>query len=318
MIVLISETVCGNPEVLWLLPLHPRVYRSLLAGSAWRNLSNGPKRSQGDPDPIFAGLFTLDRQRRQAMEALYSFMRLTDDLGDDEGLSISERTEQLIAWRKMLDVALAGESQPHPLMPALVDTISRYKIPAKYLHDVITGVEMDLHPVQLKSWAELEKYAYHVAGAVGLCCIHIWGFQEDQAQARALACGRAMQYTNILRDVNSDLALGRVYLPEELLRQHRYSLDDLRQRAYTAPFVSAMREFAEVTRANYREAALLVSELEPPGRPILRVMLDTYQTLLERIEHAEFRVFEQRIRVPVWQKLWFVGRTFLPGGFRRT
>jgi phytoene synthase len=259
--------------------------------------------------------YTLDADRRRAMMALYGFMRLTDDLGDDESIPSAERAVQLGEWRKTLANALASTSadndSSHPLMPALRDTITRFEIPPQYLYDVIAGVEMDLHPVGVKTLTELETYSYHVAGAVGLCCIHIWGFRGEEAIPPALACGRALQYTNILRDVGGDLELGRIYLPEELLEANDYSVEQLKSRVYSPQFVAVMEQMSRIARDNYAESEQLFPLLDPAGRPILRAITDTYLSLLERIERARFRVFDRRIRVPAWRKLWLVGRSLL-------
>src|SRR5262245_50855133 len=129
----------------------------------------------------------LPRSQARAMDALYAFMRVTDDLADDDGPTSARRTA-LIQWRADLDAALTGEPS-HPLHPALAAIVERYAIPPRYLHAVIDGVESDLQPVRFETFAELRRYCYRVASAVGLSCIHVWGFRDGHAEEYAEAAG---------------------------------------------------------------------------------------------------------------------------------
>jgi phytoene synthase len=270
---------------------------------------------------------TLPEEKRRAMEALYAFNRITDDLGDDTDVPLRLRRTRLAAWKEALRIALDPESAngqeltpdtsevgtfyDHPSQLAIVDTVKRYRIPAEYLFAVISGVETDLHPVEMSAFGELEQYCYNVAGAVGLCCIHIWGFRNTDAIPMAVDCGLALQLTNILRDLAEDADLGRIYLPRDELQQFGYSADDLRNRVMNDAFQSLMRFQTERAKAYYTRAEQLFGHLEPPGRPILRTMLDIYGGLLREIERRKFDVFSQRVALPKWKKLWFAGRAML-------
>src|SRR5690606_1783256 len=116
---------------------------------------------------------------------------------------------------------------PHPVWPALDDTLARFRIPVDLLCDVIAGVRMDLQPVQMATFADLQEYCYHVAGAVGLCCLRIWEVDAPEAQPLAVDCGLAFQLTNILRDLKEDGVAGRIYLPREDLERFHYEPEDL-------------------------------------------------------------------------------------------
>ncbi len=140
----------------------------------------------------------LPADQRLAMCALYSFMRVADDLADGPGAS-EEKRPLLTDWRRRLDEALEG-TYSHPLHPAFHHAIRRFDVPPAYLHAVIDGVEMDLDAAHYTAFTDLYPYCYRVASAVGLACIHIWGFTEEQAKAYAEAAGVAFQLTNILRD----------------------------------------------------------------------------------------------------------------------
>ena len=267
---------------------------------------------------------TLPREQRRAMNALYAFNRITDDLGDDETFSVEERRIQLAAWRESVRGALtvvseeavvtlnASPSNRDRYLPAIADMVARHRIPHEYLFAVIDGVELDLHPVEVATFEELERYCYHVAGAVGLCCIHVWGFRDDPAVRQlAIDCGLALQLTNILRDLAEDADRGRVYLPREDLDRFGYSIDDLHRRVSDQRFRDLMQ--FEVARAKtyYASGERLFDHLEPPGKPILRAMLDIYGGLLREIERRDFDVFSRRVSLPKWKKLWYAGRAML-------
>lgn len=271
---------------------------------------------------------TLPADKRRAMNALYAFNRITDDFGDDPTVSIDLRRTRLAAWRESLKAVLwtpqddvKADDLPktaevatlfsHPALPAIADMVAHHHIPHEYLFAVIDGVEMDLHPFTIQTFADLEQYCYRVAGAVGLCCIHVWGFRDEQAKTIAVDCGLALQLTNILRDLGEDAGLGRVYLPNEDLQRFQYSADDLRARVRDRRFEALMRFQVERARSYYERAEQLFSHLEPHGRPILRAMLDIYGGLLKEIQRRDFDVFSQRVSLAKWKKLWFAGRAVL-------
>src|SRR5262249_52529682 len=143
----------------------------------------------------------------------------SDDIADGPGAPEAKRAP-LQGWRHALAEALAGRPS-HPAHPALCDAVARYRIPTRHLEEVLDGVGMDLAVHRYTTFAELYRYCYHVASAVGLACIHVWGFRGE-ARGPAEAAGIALQLTNILRDVAEDAARGRVYLPEEDLARFDY------------------------------------------------------------------------------------------------
>lgn len=248
---------------------------------------------------------TLPRDRYDAMCALYAFMRLTDDLGDEPGLSKDQRRSDLAAWHAALQDAHRGDPQPHPVWPALADTIRRYHIPLEPLEAVLAGVRRDLDPCDFATFHELEQYCYQVAGAVGVCCIHIWGFRGPAAIRHAIDCGTALQLTNILRDLGEDAALGRTYLPLEDLEQFGYSTRDLQAGLCNDAFRELMRFQVARARQFYTQAEQLFPLLDPVGRPILRTMLRIYGGLLNEIERRRYDVYHSRVRLPRWKKLWY-------------
>jgi phytoene synthase len=258
------------------------------------------RREAGNFYPAF---LLLPTAQRRSMCALYTFMRIADDLSD-EPMPIPVKRQQLADWRGGLRLALAGNYQ-HASHAALHDTVSKYAIPTKYLEAVIDGVEMDLEPVAYHTFAELRNYCYHVASVVGLSCIHIWGFHGSDATRFAEDAGIAFQLTNILRDLGEDAVRGRVYLPQEDLVRFGYTVDRLRHGVCDASFCDLMRFEMQRTRDYYQSGWRLAARLSPAGQAVFLMMAQTYRGLLHEIERRAYDVFRGQVRVPRWKKLLF-------------
>ena len=270
---------------------------------------------------FFLCFLLLPRAKRRAMEALYAFMRHTDDLADNPQ-SVERRAADLLQWRAAFEDALsdrldADRVASFSLLPAVVDTVRRYEIPEQHLRAAIDGVEMDLHKRRYETFGQLEEYCHRVASAVGLACVHIWGFRDQQAFEPARKCGIALQLTNILRDLQEDARSDRVYLPLEDLRQCDYSdgqfVEDMIRGEADARFDRLMS--LEIARAEtfYREGVELMQWLAPDGRRIFGMMMSTYHALLEKIERRPRDVLSRRVRVGRLKKLRIATRwTLLP------
>lgn len=237
----------------------------------------------------------LPREQRLAMCALYAFSRQTDDIADSDQ-SAGVRRAQLEAWRCDLHDALNGNCQS-PLWRAVHDTTVRFAIPHEYLVAIVDGVAMDLLPPCYDTFEDLNDYCYHVASAVGLACIHIFGFEDDRAEKLAETCGVAFQLTNILRDLSEDASQGRVYLPRKELAEFDCHPNDFRQREINSPIRELVR--FQIARAErlYDEAAPLASLLHPRGRRAFVLMFSTYRTLLSEIKRRDGDVFTHRVRL---------------------
>jgi phytoene synthase len=246
----------------------------------------------------------LPGPQRRAMCALYAFMRVTDDLGDEPG-PVEDKRSALEAWRRQFDLALAGDFQ-HPVHAALIQTLQTYDIPRLYLDAVIDGVEMDLSQTRYNTFADLYPYCYRVASAVGLACIHIWGFRAERAKSYAEAAGIAFQLTNILRDLREDALCGRVYLPQEDLRRFGYRNEQLQAGDRDEAFRALMRFEVERARSYYKAGRPLAGLLPPAGRAVYQVMQRTYQGLLDVIEERDYDVFSSRVSLSRWRKLGLV------------
>jgi phytoene synthase len=243
---------------------------------------------------FYYSFLLLSREQRDAMCAIYAFMRYCDDISEGQGAS----REAIERWRRDLDLALQGRYAENLLWPAFHDTVERYRIPHEYFHQMIEGVSSDLEPKQLQTFDELYRYCYQVASVVGLTIIHIFGFDSPDALLLAEKCGIAFQLTNILRDVREDLENHRIYIPLEDIRKFGADLATHDER-----FVRLMSFEAERARAYYDQSRALIGLVHPRSRPSLWALIEIYRRLLLRIERSNFDVLEKRIRVPTWEKL---------------
>lgn len=246
----------------------------------------------------------LPPDRRRAMHALYAFSRRTDDLADgDDNSATADFTEahcrrfSLAAWRTATRRVLDGEPSDDPILPAVADMVATFAINERHLFDLIDGVEMDLSESCYRSWSDLQAYCYKVASVVGLACIRIWGVEDPLANSPAIACGYALQLTNILRDVKEDAARHRIYLPIEDLEKFAYSPDELRQGVADDRFLALMKFEIERAKSLYGEAEPLAEMLAPRPRKVFRLMTGAYRELLEAIERRPEAVLEKRLRL---------------------
>jgi squalene synthase HpnC/squalene synthase HpnD len=264
---------------------------------------------------FYYAFFLLPKPKRDALTALYAFMRLVDDVAD-EGDNVAAKQRGLAKWRAAFDRALtqqpesatAGEPAGISVLPALVDTMQRYRMPSRYLHDLISGAEMDLTEKTYPTFERLREYCYRVAGTVGLTCTHVFGFRDPRAMELAEKLGIAFQLTNIIRDVHEDYALGRVYLPEEDLARYGVTKSDLGLNEITLGVRELLRFEAERAWQFYAEGSELLSLIDEDSRGTLWLLARTYSALLARIEAKDFNVFGERVRLPRTEKMMFIAK----------
>jgi phytoene synthase len=251
----------------------------------------------------------LSPQKKNAMCAMYAFMRYCDDLSDEPGAT---RTAMEL-WRAALTEALAGRPDSSPVWPAFLEAIARYKIPHKYFYDMIEGVASDLAPRDFHAFDELYWYCYRVASVLGLTSIHFFGFDSPEALPLAEKCGIAFQLTNILRDIREDAGLGRIYLPSEDLERFGVTPDELKAARRNEGFDRLMEFEIARARAYYEESAPLIGMVHKDSRASLRALIAIYSGLLERIAESPSDVLRRRISLPATEKTWIVLRSAIGG-----
>lgn len=254
---------------------------------------------------FYYGIRLLPNEQRRSLCAMYAFFRYCDDVSDGE--ISGSRAELLGRWREAIDSQETGSSR---ILPAFYDAKARHAIPSPYFHSMIDGVEADLHKTRYQSFEELYRYCYCVASTVGLVCIYVYGFDgSEEALKMAEFRGIAFQLTNILRDISEDLALGRIYLPQDELRSAGLSEQDL----LAGQDTPALRDFLahQVNRARdyYRKAETLEERVSPTSRTSLSAMTAIYQTLLEKVSSMGVQVLKKRARLSTMEKLSLAGKT---------
>jgi squalene synthase HpnC/squalene synthase HpnD len=257
---------------------------------------------------FYYAFYMLPRPKRDALCAIYAFMRLVDDVSDLPQDSIRRQNEPalrraaLSRWRVLLDECVLGNTSGHAILPAFADAIRRYRIPSRYFHDLISGAEMDLVETRYATFQALQEYCYRVAGTVGLTCIHVFGFQDPHALELAERLGIAFQLTNILRDVGPDLALGRLYIPTEDLARFGCTVAELEAGAVIPPIRELLGFEAERAWRFYREGSRILGKVDRDSRAALWALTRIYSSLLARMEERDFDVFSARVRLTPAEK----------------
>jgi phytoene synthase len=255
---------------------------------------------------FYYSFLLLPRPKRQAMCAIYAFMRECDDRSDGPGATL----ESVVQWRAELDAALAGDLPDHPVWPAFAATARRYSIPARYFHEMIDGVASDFESRSIGTFDELYRYCYLVASIVGLTIIHIFGFEDRKALELAEKCGIAFQLTNILRDVREDAGNGRVYLPEEDFARFGVQAEELNQPRLTPPLRALFKFEGARARQFYVESRPLLDLVHRDSRSALWALMEIYRRLLDRIEADGYPVLERRVSLPAREKIGIVLRAW--------
>ena len=278
---------------------------------------------------FYYAFLVLPRHKREALCAVYSFMRRCDDITDDSSLPLQERRLKLDAWLDALHRAQQGEPTDDPILLALTDAQRRYQIPSGLLDELALGTAMDIEttseledepgfarsnarlPVQYTTFEDLQLYCYRVASVVGVVCIHVFGYRDPAAEPLAERCGLAFQLTNIIRDVKEDAAMGRVYLPEEDLAKFGLTASDLLTAPDPARFRPLLNLEADRAREFYKAGDELIPMIAEDSQPGLWVLVNIYRKLLQKIADRQYDVFSSKVSLTVSEKLRILGRGFL-------
>lgn len=261
---------------------------------------------------FYYSFVALPEPRRNAICAIYAFMRKADDLSDDETVSREERRRMLSEWLGEWHAAAAGENTENLVFIAVRDAIARFNIPLALLDELVDGTTMDLDHSEgeLETYATFEdlyRYCYLVASVVGLVCIRIFGYKDPRAEKLAEETGVAFQLTNILRDVSEDAGRGRIYLPLQDMAAHRIDLETCKDwadgKGPTAADRALLASIAARAESYYKSARELLPLIDRESRPALWVLVRIYRRLLIRIRRADYDVFSHRISVPTFVKL---------------
>jgi len=246
--------------------------------------------------------FLLDPLQRRALSAYYAFARAADDIADDPAAPAEEKRARLAAWREGVEGLFAGSAPDTPLARDLATAIEAFPLKKEHFLLVLDGVGMDVSKSSYATFAELERYMYGVASAVGLACLAIFRYEAPRAEQLAEKLGYAVQLTNILRDVAEDSAAGRIYLPAEDLARFDCAASDLGNSNYTPNFIELMKFEAARAESFYAEALALADPASKRQLAAALAMGRLYRELLAKIARRGFRVKEGRVRLTAAEK----------------
>jgi phytoene synthase len=255
----------------------------------------------------------LPREKRDAMSALYAFCREVDDVADEESIPVETRRERLAAWRADIRRACDGLTPEFTVNTELQAFIQRYHLPFALFDELLKGVEMDLDISRYANYPELELYCYRVASVVGLLSIEIFGYRNPACREYAISLGKALQFTNILRDVRSDAGRGRIYLPLDELARFQVAPEEILHAEYSPRFQALAASVDQRARQFYQQARLLLPAEDRRSMATADLMGSVYWRLLRKLERQQFDVFGPTPpRLSKVQKLFLI----LIAGFR--
>jgi 15-cis-phytoene synthase len=254
----------------------------------------------------------LPREKRDAMSALYAFCRAVDDVADEDSVPTENRRRQLAAWRDDIRRACENGKPQFVHNQEFQPVIQKFKLPFALFDELIKGCEMDLEKLRYENFDELELYCHRVASVVGLLSIEIFGCKNAACRDYAVYLGKALQLTNILRDVKNDAARGRIYLPQMELKKFNVSESEILDSKYSDRYFALAGSVAERARKFY---SLAQKTLPPEDRRAMvaaELMGSVYWRLLHKLEQGRFDVFgPQALKLGKPRKLVLIIQSWL-------
>jgi phytoene synthase len=277
---------------------------------------------------FYYAFLVLPKPKRQALCAVYAFMRKCDDIADDVNVRPREKEQRLDVWLDAFHRALSGQPTDDPVLLALTDAQRNFNIQIGWLDQLAYGTAMDVREnerseaqlaapfVQYRTFEDLRLYCYQVASVVGLVCIRIFGYRDPTAESLAERCGLAFQLTNIIRDVKEDAVMGRVYLPAEDLAKFGLSAAQLNSasdfsQTLATGFAPLLAMEADRARDYYQSGEDLIPYIDEDSQPALWVLVTIYRRLLEKIAANQYDVFSGKISLSTKEKLTILGKGLL-------
>jgi phytoene synthase len=257
--------------------------------------------------------FLLPKEKRNASYAVYTFCRYADNIVDMAKKGTNSNVEKNInSLLENLDEIYSRKRINLPSLSAFADTVRKFEIPKQYFTELIDGVSMDIKTQRYESFNELEIYCYKVASVVGLIMSEILGYSSSAALSFAIDLGKAMQLTNILRDINDDFKMDRVYIPQDELRRFGYSEEKIKNKVQDKQFVELIKYQIERARHYYELASKGFSFLTNDGsRTTVVLMYKIYSGILDMIERNNYNIYSSRIYVSSLKKLGITLKYFL-------
>jgi phytoene synthase len=253
----------------------------------------------------------LPRVKRDAMVALYAFCRQVDDVADEETSPLEQRRRELQEWREDIRTACEQGAPKFAVNRELQPVIKQYRLPFELFDDLLRGVEMDLDIQRYPDYEVLEQYCYRVASVVGLLSIEVFGYANPRSKDYAVYLGKALQLTNILRDVKVDAERGRIYLPQEELKRFGVSEGEILRGNYSDSYRELAAAVAGRARMFYEKARQSLPAEDRKSMATAELMGSVYWGLLQRLERNGYNVFTpEPTRLSKAEKVFLIGRTW--------
>jgi 15-cis-phytoene synthase len=254
----------------------------------------------------------LPREKREAMAALYAFCRAVDDVADEDSVATETRREQLAAWREDIRRACANQKPEFVLNQEFQPVIQKFKLPFPLFDELVKGCEMDLDKLRYENFAELELYCHRVASVVGLLSLEIFGYQNPACHDYAVHLGKALQLTNILRDVKNDAARGRIYLPLAELRKFGVTETEILESRFSDRYFTLAASLAGRAKNFYQRARNTLPPEDRKAMVAAELMGSVYWQLLQKLERGNFDVFgPQPLKLSKPHKLALIFKSWL-------
>jgi 15-cis-phytoene synthase len=274
---------------------------------------------------FYYGFMVLPSEKRNALSAVYAFMRHADDISDEPGVDPQLKRQKLTEWLESAKTVFAGKATDDPVLMALGDAQKKFKIPSELFEKLVYGTSLDLDmppasaeapAILCETFEDLKQYCYYVASVVGLVCIKIFGYQDTKAEFLAEDCGLAFQLTNIIRDIKEDASMGRIYIPaEDLARSNltaaNFASSTLQDPAQVQQLRPTLEYEADRARKYYESAKWLMELIDEDSRAALWVLVEIYSRLLKKIADRNYDVLTERVRLTLPEKLKVLSRGFL-------
>lgn len=293
-------------------PFSPTPSQIAVAYSVCRSVTRSAAKN------FYYAFLVLPTAKRQALCAVYAYMRRCDDIADDFKVPADERRQRLEAWLDALHRAESGHPTDDPVLLALTDAQRRFKIPAELLDQLASGTGMDIQDngaaaadqlqVLYRTFGDLRQYCYRVASVVGLVCIRIFGYTDPLAESLAENLGLAFQLTNIIRDVQEDATMGRIYLPAEDLDRFKIAPSEFRKPEIPERLRWLLAAESDRAREYYGAARDLIVLIDEDSQPALWVLVTIYRRLLDKISEGKYDVFGKKISLTVREKIIILGK----------
>jgi len=259
----------------------------------------------------------LPKPKRDAMATLYAFCREVDDVADEDAVPTEIRRLRLAEWRADIRQACTGGTPQFPVNREFQPVIREYGLPFELLDELIQGCEMDLDTLRYENYEQLELYCHRVASVVGLLSINIFGHRNSACQDYARHLGKALQLTNILRDVRADAERGRIYLPQSELKRFGVTPEEILGHQYSDRYLALATSVAERARHFYQLARRTLPAEDQRAMVAAELMGSVYWQLLLKLEREQFQVFgPERIRLGKARKVWLILRAMLAHAVR--